>query len=146
MKLSQPDLLFKRRLKAPPEKVYAAMTQVDQVLQWWGPQAGPAVSAEIDLRPGGRYSVVFRLADGSEHNPTGVYQEIVPNQKLVFTWEWPQRPDWDSVVTIVLRPIDIGTELTLKQERLPNEDAIKSHNLGWAGWADELQTFIEDVQ
>ncbi len=120
------------------------MTKVDQILQWWGPDAGPAVSAEIDLRPGGRYSVVFRLVDGSEHNPRGVYQEVVPNEKLAFTWEWLNRPDWESLVTILLRPIDIGSELTLTQEKLPNDDAIKSHHAGWAGWMAEPQHYLEE--
>ncbi len=139
-----PAISVVRRLKASPEKVYAAITQVDHVLRWWGPEAGPAVSAKIDLRPGGRYSVVFRLLDGSEHNPTGVYREVVPNEKLVFTWEWPNRPDWESLVTIRLRPIDIGTELTLTHERLPNDDAVKSHRAGWSGWVGELETYVEN--
>ncbi|MCT7378296.1 SRPBCC family protein [Chelativorans salis] len=139
-----PDITIVRRLKASPEKVYAAITQVDQVLQWWGPDAGPAVSAEIDLRPSGRYSVVFRLMDGSEHNPRGVYREVVPNEKLAFTWEWPNRPDWESLVTIRLRPIDIGTELTLTHEKLPNDDAIESHRAGWTGWVGELETYLEE--
>lgn len=142
---ARPTLKIVRRLKAPPEKVYAAITEVDQVLQWWGPDAGPAVKAEIDLRPGGRYSVVFRLKDGSEHNPTGVYREVVPNERLAFTWEWPSRPDWESIVTIVLRPIDIGTELTLTHENLPNDDVRKSHHAGWTGWMDELQQYLEQA-
>ncbi len=139
-----PDITIVRRLKASPEKVYAAMTQVDQVLQWWGPDAGPAVRAELDLRPGGRYSIVFRLTDGSERNPTGVYREVVPNEKLVFTWEWPGRPDWESLVTIRLRPIDIGTELILTQEKLPDDEAIESHRAGWTGWVGKLETYLED--
>lgn len=139
-----PDITIVRRLKASPEKVYAAITQVDQVLRWWGPDAGPAVRAEIDLRPSGRYSVVFRLMDGSEHNPRGVYREVVPNEKLAFTWEWANRPDWESLVTIRLRPIDIGTELTLTHEKLPNDDAIESHRVGWTGWAVELETYLEE--
>ena len=46
---------------------------------------GATLSAEADVHPGGRFSVVFRLLDGSEHNPTGIYQEVVPEKKLVFT-------------------------------------------------------------
>jgi len=137
---NQPDVNIVRTLKASPEKVFAAITRPDQILQWWGPDAGTTVSAEIDLRPGGKYSIVFRLTDGSEHNPHGVYREVVANEKLVFTWEWP---DWVSQVTILLRPIDIGTELTLKHENLPPKE-IDSHHDGWTGWAGELQTYIED--
>ena len=62
------------------------------MLLWWGPDAGPTLRAEADLRPGGRFSVVFRLLDGNEYSPTGVYREVVPETKLVFTWEWPGSP------------------------------------------------------
>ena len=93
------------------------------MLQWWGPDAGPTLSAEADVRPGGRFSVVFRLLNGKQHNPTGVYQEMVPEKKLVFTWEWPGMPERESLVTILLEPVEGGTELTLIHEQLPDEAA-----------------------
>lgn len=138
-----PAMTIVRRLKASPAKVYEAITRPDQILQWWSPDGGPAVRAETDLRPGGRFSIVFRLKDGSEHNPSGVYREVVTNEKLVFTWVWPERPEWESLVTILLKPIDSGTELVLKHEKLPTRAAIDGHRIGWTGWADELQSFME---
>lgn len=138
-----PDLTIVRRLKASPAKVYEAITRPEQILQWWSPDGGPAVRAETDLRPGGRFSIVFRLKDGSEHNPSGVYREVVANEKLVFTWVWPERPEWESLVTILLKPIDGGTELVLKHEMLPTQEAVESHRAGWTGWVFELQSFLE---
>ena len=44
--------------------------------------------AELDVRRGGRYTIVFRTEDGEEHHVSGVYREVVPNEKLVFTWAW----------------------------------------------------------
>lgn len=140
------SLTITRKLKASPAKVFAAITQPDQILQWWGPDAGPALSAEADLRPGGRFSIVFRMLDGSEHNPTGAYVEVVPDSKLVFTWEWPGRPEWESRVTFLLRQIDTGTELTLIHEQLPSAWATDAHNAGWMGWLDELQAFLGETQ
>ena len=67
-----------RRIKASPAKVWAAITQPELMMQWWGPDAGPTLSAEADVRPGGRFSIVFRLLNGEEHNPTGIYQEVIP--------------------------------------------------------------------
>ena len=99
-----------RRIKAPPAKVWAALTQLKLMMQWWGPDAGPTLSAVADVRPGGRFSVVFRLLNGDEHNPTGIYQEVVPEKKLVFTWEWPGMPERDSLVTFRLEPFDGGTD------------------------------------
>src|SRR3977135_297621 len=113
MTKSLPRVTIVRRIKAPPAKVYAAITQPKLMMQWWGPDAGPTLSAEADVRPGGHFSVVFRLLNGDEHNPTGIYQEAVPGKKLVFTWEWPGMPERESLVTFLLEPIDGGTRLTL---------------------------------
>ena len=77
-----PSVVIVRRIKAPPAKVWAAITQPDLMLQWWGPDAGPTLSVVADVRPGGRFSVVFRLLNGDEHNPTGIYREVVPGKKL----------------------------------------------------------------
>src|SRR5712671_2037591 len=97
-----PSVTIIRQIKAPPAKVWAAITQPEQMMQWWGPDAEPTLSAEADVRPAGRFSVVFRLLNGEEHNPTGVYQEVVPERKLVFTWDLPGMPERESRVTFLL--------------------------------------------
>ena len=140
-----PSVTLVRRIKATPRRVYAAITQPELMVQWWGPDAGPTLSAEADVRPGGRFSIVFRLLNGDQHNPTGVYQEVIPEKKLVFTWEWPGRPEQESLVTFLLRPIKGGTELTLIHERLPDEGARKSHEAGWSGLLDKLPAFLGDA-
>ena len=89
--MTHPSLTIVRRIKASPAKLYAAITEPRLMMLWWGPDAGPTLKAEADVRPGGRFNIVFRLLDGSEHNPTGIYLEVVPDKKLVFTWEWPGR-------------------------------------------------------
>jgi uncharacterized protein YndB with AHSA1/START domain len=144
MTQSLPSVTLVRRIKASPTKVYAALTQPELMMQWWGPDAGPTLSAEADVRPGGRFSVVFRLLNGDEHNPTGIYQEVVPGKKLVFTWEWAGMPELVSRVTILLDPFDSGTELTLTHERLPHEEARDSHERGWRGFLENLSGFLGD--
>ena len=139
-----PSVTIIRRLKAPPARVYAALTEPRLMLQWWGPDAGPTLSADADVRPGGRFSVVFQLQNGQTHNPTGVYLEVVPARKLVFTWEWPGMPERESRVTFLLEPIEGGTELTLIHEQLPDDDARQSHADGWRGFLDQLLVFLGD--
>lgn len=142
MTRSLPSVTIVRRIKAPPAKVWAAITQPKSMMQWWGPDAGPTLSAVADVRPGGRFSVVFRLVSGQEHNPTGIYQEVVPEQKLVFTWDLPETSEPVSLVTFLLKPMEGGTELTLMHEHLPNEDARQSHEDGWNGLLDKLPIFL----
>jgi uncharacterized protein YndB with AHSA1/START domain len=135
-----PSVTIVRRIKASPAKVWTAITRPDQMIQWWGPDAGPTLRADVDVRPGGRFSVVFRLLNGDEHNPTGIYREVIPERKLVFTWDLPG--ERDSLVTFLLKPIDGGTELTLLHEHLPNEAERESHEQGWRGLLDKLPLFL----
>ncbi|RYC27842.1 SRPBCC family protein [Ciceribacter ferrooxidans] len=141
-----PSITIVRRIKSSPAKVYAAITSPELIMQWWGPDAGSTLKAVADVRPGGRFSIVFRMLNGSEHNPTGVYREVVPEEKLVFTWEWPGKPERESLVTFLLKPFDGGTELTLIHERLRDEDARESHEAGWNGLLDKLQIFLGDAE
>ncbi len=139
--MTPPSVTIVRRIKASPARVWAAITRPEQMLQWWGPDAGPTLSVEADVRPGGRFSIVFRLLDGSEHNPTGVYREVVPDKKLVFTWERASMPEQESLVSFLLEPLDGGTELTLVHEHLP-EALRESHHAGWCGLLDKLPVFL----
>ena len=142
MNRSLPGVTLVRRIKASPARVWAAITRPEQMLQWWGPDAGPTLKVEADVRPGGRFSVVFRLLNGEEHNPTGVYQEVVPERKLVFTWELPGIREPESLVTFLLKPLDGGTELTLTHGYLPDEETRESHEQGWSGLLDKLPIFL----
>ena len=137
-----PSVTIVRRIKAPPAKVWAAITQADLMLRWWGPDAGPTLDVVADVRPGGRFSVVFRLLNGDEHNPTGIYQRVVAERELVFTWDLPGQPEPQSLVTFRLEPFEGGTVLTLTHERLPGETARDSHEKGWSGLLDKLPAFL----
>ena len=137
-----PSVTIVRRIKAPPAKIWVAITQPDLMMQWWGPDAGPTLDVVADVRPGGRFSVVFRLLDGSEHNPTGIYQEVVPERRLSFIWDLRGQPDPQSLVTFRLEPFNGGTVLTLTHERLPDEASRASHEKGWTGLLDKLPAFL----
>jgi uncharacterized protein YndB with AHSA1/START domain len=78
--------------------------------------------------------------------PPGIYQEVVPDKKLVFTWEWPGAPERESLVTFLLEPSDGGTKLTVIHEHLPDEGARKSHEAGWSGLLDKLSIFLGDLE
>lgn len=140
----QPSITIVRRIKAPPAKVWAAITKPELMIQWWGIDSGPTLSAEADVRPGGRFSIVFRMSDGNTFNPTGVYREVVPDRKLVLTWEGPGVDERPSLVTFQLRTIDEGTELTLVHEGLP-ADLVASHEKGWEALLGKLGFFLGDA-
>lgn len=137
-----PSVTIVRRIKAPPARVWAAITQPELMMKWWGPDAGPTLDVVADVRPGGRFSVVFRLLNGEEHNPTGLYQDVVPEKRLVFTWDLPGTSERKSLVTFQLEPLEGGTLLTLTHENLPDEATRSSHEQGWNGLLDKLPVFL----
>lgn len=138
--LHKPSLTLKRRLNAVPEKVYAAWTAPEKIMGWWGPRDDDeALLAEADVRPGGRFRIVFRAADGEEFDVRGVYREVVPAEKLVFSWAWRSTPERESLVTVTLRPDGDGTMLTLLHEQFFDEKARDSHRMGWTAALDKLE-------
>ena len=135
----KPSLTLKRRLNAPPEKVYAAWTDPAQISKWFGPDAGPVTRAETDVRVGGRFHVVFHSEDGEEHDVSGVYREVVKNEKLQFTWAWRTMPERESLVTVIVKPDGGGSLLTLIHEQFFDEPARDRHEYGWTGSLNKLE-------
>ena len=137
------SLTLVRRIKARPSIVFEALTTPEGIARWWGPDAGPTLLAELDVRVGGRYRVRFRMLDGSEHESAGEYLEIVPNKRLVMTSQWtvggePEETGNISRLEFHLEPIDIGTKLTLTHAQLKTGASRASHERGWTSALDKL--------
>jgi len=143
----KPSLTLSRRYPVAPEKVYRAWTDPQAVSKWWGPGPGEPVSlAELDVRVGGRFRIVFGGPDGKLHECAGTYKEVVPNRKLVFTWSWPNStPERVSVVTIVFKDLNGKTELIFKHEQLFDEKVRDDHQRGWTGSLDKLEQFLKSA-
>jgi uncharacterized protein YndB with AHSA1/START domain len=142
---TKPSLTLQRHYPVAPEKVWRAWTDAEAVKRWWGPGPGEPVSlAELDVRVGGRFRIVFGGPDGKMHECAGVYKEVVPNRKLVFTWHWPNStPERVSVVTIIFQAVEKGTELIFKHEQLFDEKARDDHKRGWSASLDKLTDFLK---
>jgi uncharacterized protein YndB with AHSA1/START domain len=138
---TKPSLTLKRRYNAPPAKVFAAWTEPEKLARWFGPEGITSVQAELDLRVGGRYRITAQ-SPGDTHEVAGVYQEIVPGQKLVFSWAWKSTPDRQSLVTITFKPDRDGTMLTLLHEQFFDEDARDRHQQGWTGALNKLEKLL----
>jgi uncharacterized protein YndB with AHSA1/START domain len=138
---TRPSLTLKRRLNAPPEKIYQAWTDPQKIVRWFAPaRVKPGTeSASIDARIGGRYRLSFDMDDGEHHEVGGVYREMVPNERLVFSWAWHSTPERESLVTVLLQPDGEGTLLTLHHEQLSDQAARDSHERGWTGMLDNLE-------
>ena len=141
---SQPSVTLKRRLNAPAEKIYAAWTQPAQLVHWFGPSQTVAgsVQAEMDVKAGGRFRVNFKTDDGEYHEVGGVYREVVPNEKLVFSWAWHTTPERESLVTVSIKRDGEGAILTLIHEQFFDEAARDGHKRGWTGTLEKLEHYL----
>jgi uncharacterized protein YndB with AHSA1/START domain len=140
----RPALTLKRRLAAAPAQVWEAWTDPQKLIQWFGPghTVPDSVKADMDVRPGGHYRISFRTDDAEYHEVGGRYHEVVPQQRLSFSWAWHSTPERESLVTVTLVADGTGTWLTLHHEQFADEAARDGHNRGWTGTLDKLERFF----
>ena len=139
----RPSLSIVRKLDAAPGKVWRAITEPEMLKRWMAPSDDFKIPvAEAELRVGGRYHFIMNAPDGQVHDVSGVYREIVPNKKLVYTWAWKSTPERESVVTIELRAAGGGTELTLKHQQFADAEARDRHQQGWMGCLARLEKAV----
>lgn len=102
---SDRELVLTRLIAAPPAKVYAAWTTPELLVQWFVPRPWSVARAELDVRPGGRSLIVMRNPEGLEFPNPGVYLEVVPNRRLVFTdayteaWQPSEKPFFTGIIS-----------------------------------------------
>jgi len=138
----KPSLTIKRRFNAPPAKVFTAWTDPEKVKRWMGPGEVKALRVESDPRTGGRYRWLMQSPDGEQHDVSGVYREVIPNQKLVFTWAWKSTPERESLVTVEIKPDGTGSLMTLTHEQFFDDEARDRHQHGWNGAMDNLEKYL----
>ena len=135
-----------RRYRVSPEKVWRAWTEPQALSQWFGHPGQPrsATVAEIDLRVGGQYRITFAGQTSEMNQVSGVYQEVEPHRRLVFTWAWQSTPERVSRVSIELMPLDQGrgTELNFVHDRFFDAQACINHQRGWQPAFETLDALL----
>jgi uncharacterized protein YndB with AHSA1/START domain len=139
----KPVLEIERRYDAPPERVWQAWTDPQALSRWFGPgEDGSVTQADVDVRPGGRYTVAFRTPDGEEHRVSGTYEEVVKPRKLSFSWAWQSTPERVSFIAVTIEPDGAGTRMLFRQDRFFDRAARDNHERGWTATFAKLDRFI----
>lgn len=132
-----------RTLPATPEQIWSAWTNPDEAAQWFHPEglSTPRDSVSMDVRVGGRYTyTMVNEADGAEYVTGGVYREVAPFERLVFTWGDPEGDPKDApVITLTLTPVRDGTQLTLDLRGAPGAKGDHYNYDGWDSALDVLE-------
>ena len=126
-----------QRIEAPPEIVFAYLTDSHRFVKWMG------VGAQLDARPGGRY----RIDVDGEHIASGEYQVVEPPRRLVMSWGWeghPTVPPGSTTVEITLTLENGATVLRLRHLGLPDEGERRQHSEGWRLYTSQLAAVSPD--
>jgi uncharacterized protein YndB with AHSA1/START domain len=148
------ELVLERILDAPRDKLYRCWTEPELMVRWFTPAPWSTASAETDVRAGGSNLVVMRDPDGNEYPNRGVYLEVVPNEKIVFTdafteaWVPSEKPFFTGIITFE----DAGNGRTryVARARHWTEADRKAHeemgfHSGWNAAADQLEALAKTL-
>jgi len=126
------DLVKEILIDASPETIFEFLTVPEKHVQWEG------TKAELDPRPGG----VYRVLIAGSFQAAGQYVEVVPNEKVSYTFGWDQEGNpigpGSTVVEITLHPEGDKTLVRLRHTGLPDADAVEQHGHGWEHYLGRL--------
>jgi uncharacterized protein YndB with AHSA1/START domain len=144
------DLVITRLIDAPPERLFEGWTNPELMKRWFTPPPFRTVHVETDLRPGGASLVVMEGPDGTQFPNRGVYLEVVPNRRIVFTdaytsaWVPSGKPFMTAIVSF--EPEGHGTRYTAIARHWSEEDRRRHEEMGFhKGWgvaADQLEALV----
>ena len=134
-----------RVLRASPEKVYRAFLEPDAVSKWLPPHGFTCTVQHLEGVVGGTHRMSFRnFSTGNSHSFGGEYVELVPNERIRYTdtFDDPSLPG-TLQVTVTLRPVICGTELSIVQEGIPEAIPLEMCHLGWQDSLLQLASLVE---
>jgi uncharacterized protein YndB with AHSA1/START domain len=144
---SDREIVMTRVFEAPRHLVFEAWTRPEHVNSWWGPRTTTLPVCEIDLRPGGAWRYVVRDTDGNEYGFRGVYREVEPPARLVYTDSFDGMPGHESLVTITFDERDGRTTLTSTTLYQSVEDRDAVLEIGMTqGAAESMDRLAEHLQ
>jgi uncharacterized protein YndB with AHSA1/START domain len=135
-------------VSAAPDRVFRALTTAETE-KWWGaPDTYRTTQWKSDVRVGGHWSCVTRLADGTEFPASGDYLAIEPNRRVVQTrryeWDYPELGRRDTTVTYIMNPIATGTRVTVRHEGFAGLLGAAEHHVdGWEGFLGYLAKYVD---
>jgi uncharacterized protein YndB with AHSA1/START domain len=142
---AQRELVITRVFDAPRDLVFKAWTDARQAKNWWGPRDYPATHLEMDVRPGGAWRGRLRsTASGEELGLGGVFREVAPPERVVFTFAWEEEGErgLETLVTVTFAEQDGKTQMTFRQTPFQSIEERDGHRGGWSSSFDRLADYV----
>jgi len=129
---------------APLEKVFDALVDPEQLVQWWGSADTYRTSGwNVDVRPGGAWSCNAQGATGSVSTVGGRYLVVDRPHRLSYTWMPSWAPGEESQVHYTLEAIPAGTRVSFRHEGFQTDQSRQAHTQGWTRVIDWLQSYLQ---
>jgi len=143
-------LQLSKIIKASRSRTFEAWTRPEDLLHWFAPGPMKATTIDVDLTVGGVFRWAMQGPSSRSGEMTqvvyiGVFQEIVPDQLLKFSWQPEGNPSEDTLVTVTFADVEGGTEVMLTHEHIPSTDIYNRNKMGWGSMLDKLCGLIERV-
>lgn len=131
------SLTVSKIINADKATIFEALTNQELMQQWFfaGPDGWSSTVKSLS-KVGSEYQIDMHDDQGNTYSHTGKYEEIVPNDRLVFSWN--SQAVTDTLVTITLIEVDGGTEVKLLHEFMPNDEMVQNHTNGWTTILERL--------
>ena len=145
--LADDELLISHTFDAPAALVFSLWSTPEHMKRWMGPQGYVCPTAEIDFRVGGAYRGMMKSPKNEENWFGGVYREIVPHRRLVFTFAWDAGPSGsvETLVTITFTERDGKTVQMFHQTPFTSVEARDRHVGGWTSAFDKQVAYAEKL-
>lgn len=147
------DLILTREINAPREVIYTCWTTPEHLVHWFVPKPHRVTACELDVRVGGKFNTTFEV-EGAEMANNGVYLEVIPNEKLVFTDAYGEgwKPTPEPFMTAILIFEDAGQGHTryTAVARHRTKDSAETHKQmgfydGWGTVVDQLEAYAQGL-
>ncbi|MCE9600562.1 MAG: SRPBCC domain-containing protein [Spirochaetia bacterium] len=150
-------VVIERLLDAPREVVWRAWTVPEERMRWWGPTGYTSPACKIDLKVGGKYLFCMETPEGQKMYSTGVYREIVLNERLVYVdsfsdgdgnvvsaeaYGMPATIPLEMKITLTFEDVGGKTKLTIVHEGLPAGEMSDMTVIGWNESIDRLAAYL----
>ena len=131
--------------RSTPDKLYRAFLEPDALAKWLPPNGFACTVHHLDARVGGTHKASFRnFTTGHSHSFGGTYLELVPNERLRYTDKFDDANlPGEMTVTVTLKKVMVGTELTIVQEGVPDAIPVEACYLGWQQSLENLAKLVE---
>lgn len=151
-------LVIARIFDAPRELVWKAWTEPEHFMKWWGPKDYTCPFCEVDFRVGGKYLYCMRSPEGKDYWATGIYREIIPMERIVFTdcfadekgnvvpgTHYGMSPDFpvEMLVIVTFESRDGKTKMTLKHLGVPAGPDSEGTQQGWSESFEKLAEILK---